>query len=114
MAEARDIILGRYGDAYAKTNRYKAKAGAQDAHEAIRPSNVRWTPEDLKADLTGEQYRLYKLIWSRYVACQMSNAVYDSVAVEIEAGGHDFRASSSSLKFFGYTAVYEEIGRAHV
>ena len=81
LAEAKSFILGRYGDAYAKTNRYKAKANAQDAHEAIRPSNVRWTPEDLKADLTGEQYRLYRLIWSRFVACQMSNAVYDSVSV---------------------------------
>ena len=108
LAEAKDFILGRYGDAYAKTNRYKAKANAQDAHEAIRPSNVRWTPEDLKADLTGEQYRLYRLIWSRFVACQMSNAVYDSVSVEIAARSHDFRASSSSLKFAGYTAVYEE------
>ena len=108
LAEAKSFILGRYGDAYAKTNRYKAKANAQDANEAIRPSNVRWTPEDLKADLTGEQYRLYRLIWSRFVACQMSNAVYDSVSVEIEASRHDFRASSSSLKFAGYTAVYEE------
>ena len=108
LAEAKDFILGRYGEAYAQTHRYKAKATAQDAHEAIRPSNVRWTPEDLKADLTGEQYRLYRLIWSRFVACQMSNAVYDSVSVEIEAGRHDFRASSSSLKFAGYTAVYEE------
>ena len=108
LADAREFILGRYGEPYAQTHRYKAKAGAQDAHEAIRPSNVRWAPEDLKADLTGEQYRLYRLIWSRFVACQMSNAVYDSVAVEIQAGRHDFRASSSSLKFAGYTAVYEE------
>ncbi len=108
LADAKEFILGRYGGPYAKTNRYKAKANAQDAHEAIRPSNVRWTPEDLKADLTGEQYRLYRLIWSRFVACQMSNAVYDSVSVEIEAAGHDFRTSSSSLKFAGYTAVYEE------
>ena len=62
----------------------------------------------LKKDLTGEQYRLYRLIWSRFVACQMANAVYDSVAVEIEAAEHSFRASASSLKFAGYTAVYEE------
>ena len=110
LADAKVFILGRYGKAYypAQTHRYKAKAGAQDAHEAIRPSNVNWTPEMLKKDLTGEQYRLYRLIWSRFVACQMSNAVYDSVAVEIEANCHSFRASSSSLKFSGYTAVYEE------
>ena len=110
IASAKEFILGRYGAAYypPQAHRYKAKAGAQDAHEAIRPSNVNWTPEMLKKNLTGEQYRLYRLIWSRFVACQMSNAVYDSVAVEIEASGHSFRASSSSLKFSGYTAVYEE------
>ena len=62
----------------------------------------------LKKDLTGEQYRLYRLMWSRFVACQMANAVYDSVSVEIDAAGHSFRTSSSSLKFSGYTAVYEE------
>ena len=110
LASTKEFILGRYGKDYypAQTHRYKAKASAQDAHEAIRPSNVNWTPEMLKKDLTGEQYRLYRLIWSRYVACQMANAIYDSVAVEIESAGHSFRASSSSLKFSGYTAVYEE------
>ena len=111
IASAREFILGRYGADYYPAkgpNRYKAKATAQDAHEAIRPSNVNWTPEQVKKDLTGEQYRLYRLIWSRFVACQMSNAVYDSVAVEVEAADHSFRASSSSLKFSGYTAVYEE------
>ena len=110
LASAKEFILGRYGQEYypAQTHRYKAKANAQDAHEAIRPSNVNWTPEMLKKDLTGEQYRLYRLVWSRFVACQMANAVYDSVAVDIEANGHSFRASSSSLKFSGYTAVYEE------
>ena len=110
IAAAKDFILSRYGKDYypPKANRYKAKANAQDAHEAIRPSNIRWTPEDVKASLTGEQYRLYKLIWSRFLACQMANAVYDSVSVEILNGEHSFRASSSSLKFSGYTAVYEE------
>ena len=108
LASAKTFITGRYGEHYAQTHRYKAKAGAQDAHEAIRPSNVNWTPEMLKKDLTGEQYRLYRLVWSRFVACQMANAVYDSVSVEIEAGEHSFRTSSSSLKFSGYTAVYEE------
>ncbi|MBR3641746.1 MAG: topoisomerase DNA-binding C4 zinc finger domain-containing protein, partial [Oscillibacter sp.] len=74
----------------------------------IRPSNVAWTPEMLQKDLTGEQYRLYRLIWNRFVASQMANAVYDSVAVEVSAGAHDFRAASSRLKFAGYTEVYEE------
>jgi DNA topoisomerase-1 len=111
IAAAKEFIVGRYGQQYypAKgANHYKAKASAQDAHEAIRPSNVNWTPEMLKKDLTGEQYRLYRLVWSRFVACQMANAVYDSVSVDIAAGEHTFRASASSLKFAGYTAVYEE------
>ena len=110
LSATKEFILGRYGKDYypAATRRYKAKAGAQDAHEAIRPSSILWTPEQVKKDLTGEQYRLYRLIWSRFLACQMANAVYDSVAVEITAGAHSFRASSSSLKFSGYTAVYEE------
>ena len=110
LSAAKRFILGRYGKDYypAATRRFKAKAGAQDAHEAIRPSNVDFTPERLKGDLTGEQYRLYRLIWSRFLASQMANAVYDSVAVEIASGVHEFRASASSLKFSGYTAVYEE------
>lgn len=110
IGAAKTFILGRYGKDYypAQAHHYKAKAGAQDAHEAIRPSNVNLTPEQIRKDLTGEQYRLYRLIWSRFLACQMANAVYDSVAVEIGAGAHSFRTSSSSLKFAGYTAVYEE------
>ncbi len=110
VAAAKTFITGRYGANYypAKPNHYKTKAGAQDAHEAIRPSNVAWTPEQVKGDLTGEQYRLYRLIWSRFLSSQMANAVYDSVSVDIEAADHSFRASSSSLKFAGYTAVYEE------
>ena len=110
LASARQFITGRYGQEYcpAAARQYKAKANAQDAHEAIRPSNVELTPEKIKGDLTNEQYRLYRLIWSRFLACQMSNAVYDSVSVEVEAGSHNFRASASSLKFSGYTAVYEE------
>ena len=110
LAAARSFIKGRYGDAYcpAAARVYKTKAGAQDAHEAIRPSNVELTPERVRGDLTSDQYRLYGLIWNRFVACQMANAVYDAVSVEITAGTHSFRASSSSLKFSGYTAVYEE------
>ena len=110
LSAARGFIKGRYGDSYcpAAPRTYKTKAGAQDAHEAIRPSDVELTPERVKKDLTNDQYRLYWLIWSRFVACQMSNAVYDAVSVEIQAGVHSFRSSSSSLKFSGYTAVYEE------
>ncbi|SMC46792.1 type I DNA topoisomerase [Papillibacter cinnamivorans] len=110
LREAKTLILGRYGEAYypPSTRRFKTKAGAQDAHEAIRPSNVNLSPEDVKKDLTSEQYRLYKLIWSRFLASQMANAVYDSVAVEVESAGYRFRANHSALRFAGYTAVYEE------
>ena len=110
LSAAKRFILGRYGKDYypAATRRFKAKAGAQDAHEAIRPSNVDFTPERLKGDLTGEQYRLYRLIWGRFLACQMASAVYDSVSIEAQSAGYTFRASHSELKFSGFTAVYEE------
>ena len=109
-AAARDFILSRYGANYypGKPRVYKTKSGAQDAHEAIRPSNVNLTPEDVKKDLTAEQYKLYKLIWSRFLACQMASAVYDSVSIEAQSAGYSFRASRSELKFSGFTAVYEE------
>ncbi|MBO4854147.1 MAG: type I DNA topoisomerase [Oscillospiraceae bacterium] len=108
--EARSFIDSRYGAAYRPNSyrQYKAKTGAQDAHEAIRPSSVTLTPEQVKGDLTAEQYRLYRLIWGRFLASQMANAVYDSVSVEVSAGEHTFRATAGTLKFAGYTAVYEE------
>ena len=110
LAAAKEMIVSRYGKDYypAETRHFKAKSGAQDAHEAIRPSDVRLTPEEIKKDLTSEQYRLYKLIWSRFLACQMANAVYDSVGIEVESAGYTFRATHSSLKFAGFTAVYVE------
>lgn len=110
LEEAKQFILGRYGTDYypEKTRRYKTKEGAQDAHEAIRPSNVNLTPESVKKDLTNEQYRLYKLIWSRFLACQMASAVYDSVVIDVASAGYIFRANHASLKFSGFTAVYEE------
>ena len=109
-AAARDFILSRYGEDYypGKPRVYKTKSGAQDAHEAIRPSNVNLTPEDVKKSLTAEQYKLYKLIWSRFLACQMASAIYDSVSIEVTSAGYTFRATHSSLKFSGYTAVYVE------
>jgi len=109
-AAAQRLITERYGKAYhpGRARVYKAKAGAQDAHEAIRPSNVELVPEEIKQDLTAEQFRLYKLIWSRFLACQMSSAVYDSVTIEAASGPHRFRANHSALKFAGYTAVYVE------
>jgi DNA topoisomerase-1 len=110
IASARSFILSRYGQAYYpdKPRRYKTKSGAQDAHEAIRPSDVRLDPESIRKDLTAEQYKLYKLIWSRFLACQMASAVYDSVSIDVESAGYIFRANHSSVKFNGFTAVYEE------
>ena len=110
LAQAKDFIRGRYGKEYypAQTRRFKTKSGAQDAHEAIRPSDVTLEPESIRKSLTGEQYRLYKLIWSRFLACQMANAVYDNVSIDVESAGYVFRATHSSVKFSGFTAVYEE------
>ena len=110
VTAARGFIGRRYGADYcpAQPRRYKTKGSAQDAHEAIRPSDVTLTPEEIKKDLTSEQYRLYKLIWSRFLACQMANAVYDSLSIDAVNSGYVFRASHSSLKFSGFTAVYEE------
>ena len=110
IAAARSFILNRYGKAYypEKPRRYKTKSGAQDAHEAIRPSDVRLDPESIRKDLTTEQYKLYKLICSRFLASQMASAVYDSVSIDVESAGYLFRANHSSVKFNGFTAVYEE------
>jgi len=109
-AAAKSFILARYGKEYypGRARVYKAKAGAQDAHEAIRPSNVALVPEDIKKDLTAEQFRLYKLIWSRFLACQMASAIYDSVTIEVKCGADRFRANHTAPKFSGYTAVYVE------
>ena len=110
LTAAASFIRSRYGAEYypGKPRRFKAKAGAQDAHEAIRPSNVNLTPERVKSSLTGDQYRLYRLIWGRFTASQMANAVYDNVVIDTVSAGHVFRANHSELKFAGYTAVYEE------
>ena len=110
ISAARDFIRAHYGEAYcpAQPRRYKTKAGAQDAHEAIRPTNAALAPEMVRKDLTKEQYMLYRLIWGRFMACQMANAVYDNVVVDAACEGHVFRANYSELVFPGYTAVYED------
>ena len=110
MAAAADFIQSRYGKAYyyGKHHTFKTKSGAQDAHEAIRPTHVELDPERIRDSLTKEQYRLYKLIWSRFLATQMANAVYDTVSIDTECAGHIFRSSHQSVKFSGFLAVYEE------
>ena len=106
---ARDFIKGVYGDAFCpKSFRvYKSRGSAQDAHEAIRPTDVNLTPDKIKGSLTPDQYKLYKMIWSRFVACQMENAVYDTVSIDIEASDYIFRTTSSSVSFPGFSVVYE-------
>ena len=110
MDAAAALIRQRYGENYyyGKHHVYKTKAGAQDAHEAIRPTHAELDPERVKGSLTSDQYRLYKLIWSRFLASQMANAVFDTVAIDAECAGHVFRATNQSLRFAGFIAVYEE------
>lgn len=110
IASAKDFVMSHYGAPFypSAPRHYKSKNSAQDAHEAIRPSDVTMTPESLKKDLSSDQYKLYRLIWSRFLASQMANAVYDSLTIDILSAGYSFRATHSSLKFQGYSAVYEE------
>ena len=110
LEAAAGVIKSRYGAAYypGQPTRYKPKSNAQDAHEAIRPSNAALYPELVEKDLTKDQYRLYKLIWSRFIASQMASAVYDVTAIEAGCAQHVFRATHQSMKFSGFTAVYEE------
>jgi len=108
--EARAYIEEKFGRSYlpAKPRSHKKKAGAQDAHEAIRPTSVERTPDQLKNVLSRDQYRLYKLIWERFVASQMAAAVFDAVSADIMAGEALFRATGSKIKFPGFMKVYVE------
>ncbi len=110
MDAAADFIKNRYGASYyyGKHHVFKTKSGAQDAHEAIRPSHVELEPERIKSSLTSDQYKLYKLIWSRFLATQMANALFDTVSIDTECAGHVFRSSHQSMRFPGFIAVYEE------
>ena len=104
---AKNMILADYGPEYLGTNVYtNKKKDVQDAHEAIRPSNPELKPDDLKESLSKDQYNLYRLIWCRFTASQMSHAVFDAVSADIENNGYLFRATGSKLKFDGYLAVY--------
>jgi len=110
MAAAAGFIRARYGESYyyGKFHEFKTKAGAQDAHEAIRPTHVELDPEAIRGSLTADQYKLYKLIWSRFLASQMANALFDAVSIDTECGGHVFRSTHQSMRFAGFIAVYEE------
>ncbi|HEX7973922.1 MAG TPA: type I DNA topoisomerase, partial [Anaerolineales bacterium] len=113
--EAREFISSRYGEKFlpSEAPKYKTKArGAQEAHEAIRPTSVIRQPESLKEFLNRDQFRLYQLIWQRFVASQMAAAIYDTLSIEIagKTAGHAYllRASGSSVRFAGFLVVYEE------
>ncbi len=110
VAEARDFISKNYGGGYVpkRPNTFKVKKSAQDAHECIRPTFPSRRPEDLKKFLTEDQYKLYSLIWKRFIASQMTPAVYDQTRVDITAGEAVFRATGNVMKFPGFTAAYEE------
>ena len=106
----REFIAEKYGKDYlpAKPNIYTTKKNAQDAHEAIRPISMQITPDMVKDSLTKDNYRLYKLIYERFLASQMIEAEYSNVSVSINAGDYNFKASGRTLEFAGYTAVYKE------
>lgn len=110
QSAALEYIAENYGRDYCpeKPRVYRTKASAQDAHEAIRPSKVALDPEKIKKMLTPDQYKLYKLIWRRFLASQMSSAVLSTVNAEFACGSHIFKSSGYTVKFRGYMALYEE------
>lgn len=108
---ARDFITNTYGADYipSKPNVYATKKGAQDAHEAIRPINLAVTPASVKQYLDKKHYNIYKLVYDRFVASQMTEALYNSMQVEAQSAGYTFKASGKSLLFAGYTAAYQNV-----
>jgi len=110
LSEVRDFVGKEYGDSYlpGKPNFYKSKKDAQDAHEAIRPTDVTRTPDSLANKLGPDELKLYRLIWQRFVASQMTAAIFDQTTIDIAAGRFTFRSTGSVQKFDGFLRVYEE------
>ena len=110
LTEVRGFIGERFGADYVpeKPNFYRAKADAQDAHEAIRPTSMQYHPDDIRGNLTADQYYIYKLVWNRFVASQMPPATFDETAVDITANDYLFRVKGSVPKFAGWLAVYNQ------
>ena len=110
LSEVRQFIAGAFGDEYVpeKPNLFKTKSDAQDAHEAIRPTSMQYHPDEVRAQLTHDQYYLYKLIWNRFVASQMPPATFDETTVDITAAAYLFRVKGSVPKFPGWMAVYNQ------
>ena len=107
-AAAKEQIEKLYGESYYENRYYKTKSEAQDAHEAIRPSHIELTPDAIKDSLSADQYKLYKLIYNRFLASQMASAIYDTVSVSIDGNEYNFRANGQTLKFKGYMILYVE------
>ncbi len=107
---ALSYVKGAFGDAFAPSqpNQYKTKKSAQDAHEAIRPTSLDYPPDKVRQFLPSDEFKVYTLIWNRFLASQMSPAIYDQTSVDIEAAGGRFRSSGQVLKFAGFLRVYEE------
>lgn len=108
--QAEEYITGRYGKDYMPAQRrvYKSKNNSQDAHEAVRPTMPSLSPNEVQDSLSSDQYKLYRLIWERFIASQMATALLDTVAVDIRAGEYTFKASGYSVRFDGFTVLYEE------
>lgn len=109
-AAGNDYIRSTYGDKYlpAKPRFYKSKGNVQDGHEAIRPSMPSVTPESVKGSLTTDQFKIYKLVWERFIASLMESCVQETMKIEIDANGYTFNATGYTVKFDGFTALYEE------
>lgn len=107
-AAAKTYITSTYGEKYYENRYYRTSKDAQDAHEAIRPAHIELSPEDVRTYLTNDQYKLYKLIYNRFMASQMAPAVYDTMAVNIKANDYDFKANGQNLKFKGFMVLYVE------
>ena len=107
-AAAKEQIEKLYGSEFYENRFYKTKSEAQDAHEAIRPSHIELTPDSIKGSLTPDQYKLYKLIYNRFLASQMASALYDTVTVSVDGNEYNFRANGQTMKFKGYMTLYVE------
>ncbi len=105
---AKEHIIKTYGENYYENRFYKTKSEAQDAHEAIRPSHIELTPESIKDSLSADQYKLYRLIYNRFMASQMASAVYDTVTVGVDGNEYNFKANGQTMKFKGYMTLYVE------
>ena len=107
-AKAKEVIENKYGEDYYENRYYKTKADAQDAHEGIRPTYIEITPDEIKRSLTNDQYKLYKLTYNRFLASQMKSAIFDTLAVTINANNYNFKANGQAIKFKGFMTLYVE------